>query len=162
MPSMFEPLFGSSREPFFSGNGGGGGGGASRGSPRPAAGDTTPIPGAQPRDSGAVGSLGDGDGATADDCLLLIFFTRLNSTDQAVLADLRVNEVLALEFQSPDSRRGVVAKTADGRTAGSITSADLARLLRCMGRGLRYQAIVTSLKGGACDVRVSPVPRSSP
>ena len=78
--------------------------------------------------------------------------TTLNSPNRTVLTTLRDGDVLAIELQ--DGRR-LLAKHG-AQVAGSVTSASHARILQCMQQGRDYEAVVLSVQGGACRVRLRP------
>ena len=50
----------------------------------------------------------------------------------------------------------MLARTADGRTAGSITAGQMLRLLECIEGGTDYVAVVLSVTGGSVQVEVRP------
>lgn len=105
--------------------------------------------------SGAGGASGaGGSGGTAQDCTNIFERTTLASPVPAVLALLRSSSVLTLQAQSPQGP--LLATIADGRVAGSITSASLVRLLRCIAEGYGFVAIVLTVSGGKCDVEIRP------
>jgi len=82
--------------------------------------------------------------------------TILNSPDPAVLAGLRVNDVLTVTLLDRNGRRLLAAVTQDGLTAGSLTLPVLPRLLECMDQGFQYVAIVVEITGGRCIVDIRP------
>lgn len=85
---------------------------------------------------------------------MLIFRTTLNSPKPAVVKKLKKDDVLEVEAKAP--RGPVIAKTATGEEAGSITSDLLLRLLECIAEGFSYVAIVRSISGGQVDVEIRP------
>ena len=106
---------------------------------------------------GGGGAGGGGGGNDVVDCAnFFIRSTTLSSPDPAVLRTLRVEQVLTLR---PESERGpllAVTQTRPEQVAGSVTSALLARLLRCIADGYAYVAIVRRIDGGVCEVEVRP------
>ena len=92
------------------------------------------------------------DGSASRDPCDITEVTTLNSPDRTVLATLRDADVLVIQLQ--DGRR-LLAKHGD-RVAGSVTSASHARILQCMRQGREYEAVVLSVRGGACQVRLQP------
>jgi hypothetical protein len=81
--------------------------------------------------------------------------TRLNSVDRTVLATVRVNDSLSVEFeQGPPSR---LVATSGGSTVGSITSGSMIQIIECMTDGaVEYEAIVLEIRGGLCRVQIQP------
>jgi hypothetical protein len=106
--------------------------------------------------AGDFGSMGAGGGGAvgSDECPSIVDRTILNSPNPAVLPTLAVGATLELTLQS--ERGPLLAVTPDGRTAGSITSTNLARLIRCIQGGYRYDATVLTVTGGQCAVEVRP------
>lgn len=102
------------------------------------------------------GSIGGGGGAAdaTEDCANLFEQTTLNSPNPAVITQLKPGDILALHLQTP--RGPVIAVTDGGDTAGSITSAILARLITCLDAGHQFIALVLAVQGGACDVEIRP------
>lgn len=105
-------------------------------------------PSRQPTHGGESGR----DGSESGDPCAITEVTTLNSPDRTVLATLRVGDVLVLALQ--DGRR-LLAMHGD-RVAGSVTSASHAHILQCMQQGRQYDALVRSVRGGACEVRIQP------
>ena len=92
------------------------------------------------------------NGGASDDPCDITEVTTLNSPNRTVLATLRDGDVLVIVLQ--EGRR-LLAKHGDN-VAGSVTSASHARILQCMQDGREYEAIVRSVRGGACEVRIQP------
>lgn len=119
----------------------GGGGG---GSTRPEA--VTPI---APRPGG-----GGAGGMGGPDPCALIEDTILNSPVPAVVATLKVGDILDVSLvKGPPVR--VIVQTLAGVTAGSFTGAKLPQIIKCLEAGVVYQALVVSIKGAAVRIRVS-------
>jgi hypothetical protein len=78
--------------------------------------------------------------------------TTLNSPNAEVVRTLHVGEILRLVARG--SRGPLVAETAGGREAGSITSAVLARILKCITEGHEFVAEVKLVRGGQVNVEV--------
>lgn len=104
------------------------------------------------------GSGGGGGGYSTDqpDCSTLTLTTHLNSPKPAVLKTLKRGDKLAIELQTQGGKPIVVAKTAQGQIAGSITGAGLAKLIGCLQQGFPFHAVVISIAGGGCEVSVQP------
>ena len=100
------------------------------------------------RPTGESGRNGSESGDPCD----ITEVTTLNSPDRTVLATLRDGDALVIALQ--DGRR-LLAMHGD-RVAGSVTSASHARILQCMQQGREYEAVVGSVRGGACEVRIQP------
>lgn len=97
------------------------------------------------------GENGQNGGESRDPCDI-IEVTTLNSPNRTVVTTLRDGDVLAIELR--DERR--LLAMHGNRVAGSVTSTSHPRILQCMQRGSEYVAIVLSVRGGACDVRIQP------
>ena len=123
-------------------SGGGGGGGDFREPDRPA-----------PRPTLGGGS-GGGDVGPGNPCHI-IEVTNLNSVDRAVVAGLRPNDSLAVVYQAGPPQR-LVATTAAGTIAGSITSPSMLQLIQCIFAGNAYSAIVLVVRGAQVQVRIEP------
>ena len=72
-----------------------------------------------------------------------------------MVASLRVGDTMQIEKQGA-AADPVVAKTADGKLAGSITAGQLLRLIQCIDEGFTYVAIVKTIDKGRVDVEVRP------
>ena len=110
---------------------------------------------------GGLSGSGDVPGPGGFDCALVSERTILNSPDPAVLAGLKVDDVLTVTLLDRSGRRLLAAVAADGRTAGSLTLPLLPRLLECMDQGFQYVAIVVEISGGRCIVHIRPRGRPS-
>jgi hypothetical protein len=100
---------------------------------------------------------GGGGGGGSDDtpqCDKLTTKVILNSPDSKVLNKLKVGDVLIVQLQKPTGP--VVVVTRDGKVAGSITSAILTSLIRCLELGNQYVAEVLELSAGKCQVLIRP------
>ncbi len=117
-------------------SGGGSGSGGGRGSTR----------------RGGVG--GDGGQIPKSNCKDLSFTTNLRSPNPRVLRNLHIDSILNIEID-PDS--GAVVAMHNHQIAGSITSAHLAQLIRCMGNDFTYIATVQSIDGGNCEVLITSI-----
>lgn len=106
-------------------------------------------------DSGASGSTGGAGGGGAGDCSSIFEQTVLSSPVREVLAILKRGDVLTLSLAG--DKGPLLAITADGQTAGSITSASLAKIIRCITQeGAVFVAIVHAIDGGRCSVEIRP------
>lgn len=119
---------------------GGGGGDDWREIPKP-----VPAP-------GKGGGAGGGGGARPDACNI-VEDTTLNSPVAGVIATLKVGNKMQVQVRLP---RGLIAVTAAGAIAGSITCASMLQIIACIQNGHPFEADVVGLHGGACDVRVQP------
>ncbi len=81
--------------------------------------------------------------------------TTLNSVNRNVLAGLRSNDRLYVVFQAGPPQR-LVAQTQAGATAGSITSPSMLQIIQCIQAGHNYDAVVISVRGAQCQVRIEP------
>jgi hypothetical protein len=98
---------------------------------------------------------GGGGGATPDACNIRET-TPLNSVNRTVITGLRAGDRLAVVFE-PGPPQRLVARTAADVVAGSITSASMLQIIRCiLQEGVEYEAEVLSVRGASCMVRVQP------
>lgn len=104
------------------------------------------------------GGGGGGGGIPTTDCASLVQRTALNSPDPAVLATLKVKDVLGVRFRGAEQTI-VGAFTRDGRLAGTITYTGVTRLAKCLADGFKYVALVLEIDGGDCRVEIRPEPR---
>lgn len=106
------------------------------------------------------GGIGSGrrprEGAEVD-CATLFVRTVLSSPKPAVVSTLRPDDVLRLVLRGDEGP--LEAVTDAGAVAGSITAPELLDLIRCIGEGYEYVAIVQDVRGGRCEVQVRPVDR---
>ena len=123
----------------MSGSGGGGGG------------DWRPEP-IKPASKPKGEREGEGQGTFPDPCNIAEV-TTLNSVNRNVLAGLRPNDQLSVVFQGGPPQR-LVAQTQAGATAGSITSPSMLQIIQCIQAGHSYDAVVLSVRGAQCQVRI--------
>jgi hypothetical protein len=90
---------------------------------------------------------------TGDSCERLTSETTLTSPDRAVISQLSIGTQLDVEVDNSGARP-VVRAMYQGQVAGSITSSIIQRLVECIGEGYEYVAVVLSVQGGTCRVRV--------
>lgn len=90
------------------------------------------------------------------DCASIFEKCILNSPKEAVLAKLSSGDVLRIELVEFDSKKSLVAMTTAGEIAGSITSASLAKIKKCMEKGTFYTGIVEDVEGGKCTIFIRP------
>lgn len=94
-------------------------------------------------------------------CEELSFQTMLMSPQPAVIATLQPRVRLGIALKPVDGQDTVVALTSDGREVGAVNAGLLARLIKCLRDGHRYQAIVLEpLIGGSCNVLIIHANRS--
>ena len=97
---------------------------------------------------------GSRDGGTAGDPCNVVETTRLNSPDKGVLVTLREGDVLEIKLREEAPRR-LLAKRGNN-VAGSITSPKHSQIVQCIREGREYEAVVRSVRSGACEVRIQP------
>jgi hypothetical protein len=83
----------------------------------------------------------------------IVSLTNLNSPSAAVIGTLRPNDVMDVRLQAGPPRL-LLAVTPAGQVAGSITCAEMARIIACIQQGEVYVADVVSVRGGVCQVRI--------
>jgi hypothetical protein len=81
--------------------------------------------------------------------------TNLNSVNRNVVAGLRPNDRLGVVFQAGPPQR-LVAESQPGVIAGSITSPSMLQIIQCIQAGHTYDAVVLSVRGAQCHVRIEP------
>lgn len=86
-------------------------------------------------------------------CEDLSFETFLNSPVPAVLATVIVNECLEIGLHQSGTVRVAVAKKA-GSIVGTVTSADLGKLIECLAKGHPFRGLVLEVSKGLCKVLV--------
>lgn len=99
------------------------------------------------------GGGGGGTGGPEVDRCNIISLTNLNSPNATVVSTLRPGDVLDVHLQVGPPRL-LLAVTSPGQIVGSITSAEMARLIACIQQGESYVAEVVSVRGGVCQVRI--------
>ena len=104
--------------------------------------------------SGGTSGGYTGGGSGGEDCETVGFETALNSVVLAVLNQLQPGNVLEIALEEPGVTPTLVAKYNDN-VAGSITSPQATRLLRCIVEGYNFNATVISNNGGYCKIRVA-------
>lgn len=88
-------------------------------------------------------------GAAADSCKSISFLTQLQKVTPAILS-LSVKEELFINSKKAE----LITVDSAGNECGSIISAYNAQLLECIAKGFSFKAIVTSISGSVCKVRV--------
>lgn len=92
---------------------------------------------------------------TTDSCERLTIMTYLSSPKADVIDKVKVNDILSISALSDQGP--IVATTAEGKIAGSILSSEQVRLLNCINSGTEYEAIVLSIQGGSCEIRIKAI-----
>lgn len=103
------------------------------------------------------GGSGGGGGPDQTDCASLRFRTTLASPDPEVVADLDIDEVLAVGLETEGDVSIIAVRTAGGSLVGTIVSDRARRLRECLQRGQQYRAVVSEIEGAAVQVEVSAV-----
>lgn len=106
------------------------------------------------------GSGGGGGGGGSSDwevsCEALVIETQLSSPDAAVIAGVKVNDVLPVETRQMNGTTSVVV-VHQGQIAGGLATPELRRLRECLIAGTEYNAKVLSKSNGQVRVIVRPV-----
>lgn len=100
---------------------------------------------------GGSGSGGYLPTPPASPCARLTFNAAVNSPQADVLTKLQEGSKLNVVLGTPGT---VVMVQYQNAIAGSLTGAHVARLIDCMNSGFAFVAVVVSLNGGLCIVRV--------
>lgn len=90
------------------------------------------------------------------DCASIFERCILNSPKEATLAKLSPGDVLSIELVQYENKTSLVAMTTAGEIAGSITSASLSKIKKCMESGTYYKGIVEDIDGGRCTILIRP------
>ncbi len=85
-------------------------------------------------------------------CEDLEFQISLQSPDLDTLADIEEADVLDIGLHHEGGQYSLVAKTQDGKIAGTIASTNSRRVRACIERGYRYSAEVTEIDIAYCTV----------
>ncbi|MBU6464007.1 MAG: hypothetical protein KGL35_11530 [Bradyrhizobium sp.] len=80
--------------------------------------------------------------------------TILASPVPAIVATLKVGDILAVELDT-SSRTRVVVKS-HGQIAGAITSARLVDIIECLRNSFSYEAEILSISGGKVEIEIRP------
>ncbi len=107
-------------------------------------------PGGSSSPRGSNGNSGDVD------CDSLVVDTTLNSPEPAVVKTLKKGAKLVVELgRSTQGRDLLLAKTRDGKVAGSLTPPRVLDIMHCLKTGHKYIADVSAdPAGGECRVRI--------
>lgn len=92
---------------------------------------------------------------TTDSCERLTITTFLSSPKADVIGKIKINDILSISALSDQGP--LIASTSNGEIAGSILSAEQIRLLNCINSGTEYEAIVLSIQGGSCQIRIKAI-----
>lgn len=98
-------------------------------------------------------STGGGVQIDVFDCARFFESAVLNSPKPGVLAKLTAEQELQLVLLE---NKSLVAVTSEGEVAGSITTASLVQIKKCMDQGYKYIALVKKVEGGRCEVLLRP------
>jgi rRNA processing protein Krr1/Pno1 len=102
---------------------------------------------------GGSGSGGYTPSAPSSPCSRLSFQATLNSPKASVLAQLQEGSVLEVELDSSGKSVEVLFKS---QVAGSVTGSKVAQLINCLTSGFTFRAVVVTLTGGQCLLRIEP------
>lgn len=106
--------------------------------------------------SGSSGGGGGGGDPHPPRCDTLQFDAQLVSTQAAVVATLKVGDVLDVSL-SVYKGQSVVQVMHQGQVVGSLTGPDANQLRKCIEDGHQYKATVLIINGGQVRVRVEHV-----
>jgi hypothetical protein len=106
--------------------------------------------------SGGGGSRNWDWTSTQVDCSTLVERTFLNSPVPAVVATLKVGDILQVTLSTVNSATILEAVADGGDIAGSLTPARLPQIVECIGKGFTYVAIVQEKNGGSVRVEIRP------
>ena len=103
---------------------------------------------------GGSGSGGYTPPAPSSPCSRLSFQATLNSPQATVLAQLQIGSVLDVGL---DSSGNSVEVHFNSQLAGALTGTRVAQLINCLNSGFVFRAVVVTLNGGQCVLRVEAV-----
>lgn len=87
----------------------------------------------------------------APDCGSLVIHTQLLSPDPAILPTLKKGDKLTVSVAGP---KGPCAVHYKGKLAGTVIHRQLLQLISCLQQGVRFEATVREVYGGACLVTI--------
>ncbi len=102
------------------------------------------------------GSSGGGFERTGGSCEDLVIDTQVSSPRAAVVASLKIDDVLDVQVQQ-QGNTSVVVLLVDGQLAGGVASPEVQKLRECLQQGTKYRARVTNVSGAHVAVRISAV-----
>ena len=107
---------------------------------------------------GASGSGGGGVGTSVADPCLKIRRGPINSPRAAVLAPLKIGDMLNVNVNVSGSRPVLEVLDVAGSLAGSLTFLGYHEVIDCMlSRDIKYRAVIIAISGGIHEVRVEPI-----
>lgn len=86
-----------------------------------------------------------------NDCSTLSFVTTLASPVASAIIALKIGDILQVEMVAPASLR---LFDSNGVLVGSLLTKYRDTILDCISKGTNFQATVTRIIGGNCDVRI--------
>ncbi len=81
----------------------------------------------------------------------------INSPKAAVLAPLRVGDILQVDVDRSGPAPILIVKSLAGALAGSLTFMGYLELIQCIDAGQQYEAVILSITGAVYEVRVQPI-----
>lgn len=87
-------------------------------------------------------------------CSRLSFQATLNSPQAGVLAQLQIGSILDLGLGPSGTS---IEVRFNGQLAGSVTGTKVAQLINCINSGFSFRAVVVTLSGGQCLLRIEAV-----
>ncbi|PJJ59406.1 hypothetical protein CLV45_0823 [Hymenobacter chitinivorans DSM 11115] len=137
-------------------NGGGGGGGFSGGGGATSGGGAIPgegggggVGGGGAGGGSGIGGGGEGGDTLEEPCDQISFRTTLANPNTAALSSVSPRDILTVKSNGTQP----IVENDRGQICGVI-SRKPARLVQCIKQGYRFIAVVISVDGGACEVRV--------
>lgn len=99
------------------------------------------------------GGGGFGGGGPIFNCKDVSIKTSIVSPDPKVLGTLKIKQVLTISLQTAVGP--LVALTDGGALVGSIFTANLTLLIKCINDGNSFKATILSISGGDCEVLIT-------
>ncbi len=108
-----------------------------------------------PSKPGTGAGGGGGTGGAPDPCDI-VETAALNSLQPNVVRTLNVGDILTVNLNRAGPNPVVEVLTPLGQRAGALTHRGHVRIITCIDQGRSYVAVVTSIRGGAVEVRIEP------
>ena len=93
----------------------------------------------------------DFGGGSSDDCDFLNVEVRLSSVQIQALETLKLGDKLLISHEDGS----VVVKTLKGLVVGSIASAEVVVIIKCISSGKKFSGIIIELREGLCGIKLN-------
>lgn len=89
------------------------------------------------------------------DCSNFSLSVRLQNVN-SVIREVKSGEILRIALKREDSKLMVVAVNSEGEICGYVIDLSMAKLIKCLQKGIKFVAKVERIAGNVCDVHVRP------